>query len=70
MQSDDELGSTQTLKAEILRIEKMLAKLKGSLSEMYDRHHFLEKYYAQQKLDNLKKELNRREREFYRYIEE
>ena len=30
MQSDDELGSTQTLKAEILRIEKMLAKLKGS----------------------------------------
>ena len=54
MQSDDELGSTQTLKAEILRIEKMLAKLKGSLSEMYDRHHFLEKHYAQQKLNTLK----------------
>ena len=70
MQSDNELGSTQTLKAEILRIEDLLAKLRRSLSEMYDRQHFLEKYSAEQKLETLKKELNRREREFYRYIEE
>ena len=70
MQTDYELGSTQALKAQILRIEDLLAKLRRSLSEMYDRQHFLEKYSAEQKLETLKKELNRREREFYRYIEE
>ena len=70
MQTDYEMGSTQALKAQILRIEDLLAKLRRSLSEMYDRQHFLEKYSAEQKLETLKKELNRREREFYRYIEE
>ena len=70
MQTDYELGSTQALKAQILRIEDLLAKLRRRLSEMYDRQHFLEKYSAEQKLETLKKELNRREREFYRYIEE
>ena len=70
MQTDYELGSTQALKAQILRIEDLLAKLRRSLSEMYDRQHFLEKYSAEQKLETLKKELNRRGREFYRYIEE
>ena len=70
MQTDYELGSTQALKAQILRIEDLLAKLRRSLSEMYDRQHFLEKYSAEQKLETLKKELDRREREFYRYIEE
>ena len=70
MQTDYELGSTQALKAQILRIEDLLAKLRRSLSEMYDRQHFLEKYSAEQKLTTLKKELNRREMEFYRYIEE
>ena len=70
MQTDYELGSTQALKAQILRIEDLLAKLRRSLSEMYDRQHFLEKYSAEQKLETLKKELNRCEREFYRYIEE
>ena len=70
MQTDYELGSTQALKAQILRIEDLLAKLRRSLSEMYDRQHFLEKYSAEQKLETLKKELNRREREFFRYIEE
>ena len=70
MQTDYELGSTQALKAQILRIEDLLAKLKSTLSEMYDRQHFLEKYSAEQKLEKLKKELRRREMEFYRYIEE
>jgi len=70
MQNDNELGSTQALKAQILRIENQLVHLKSTLSEMYDRQHFLEKYSAEQKLDKLKKELNRREMEFYRYIEE
>ena len=70
MQTADELGSTQALKAQILRIENQLVHLKGTLSEMYDRHQFLEKYSAEQKLEKLKKELHRREMEFYRYIEE
>ncbi|SVA34981.1 uncharacterized protein METZ01_LOCUS87835 [marine metagenome] len=70
MQNDNELGSTQALKAQILRIENQLVHLKSTLSEMYDRQHFLEKYSAEQKLDKLKKELNKREMEFYRYIEE
>ena len=70
MQTDYELGSTQALKAQILRIESSLAKLKSSLSEMYDRQHFLEKYSAEQKLNKLKNELRRREMEFYRYIDE
>jgi hypothetical protein len=70
MQTADELGSTQALKAQILRIENQLVHLKSTLSEMYDRQHFLEKYSAEQKLEKLKKELHRREMEFYRYIEE
>lgn len=70
MQNDDELEPTQALKARLLRIETLQAKLKASLSEMYDRQHFIEKYSAEKKLNQLKKEHNIHEMEFYRYLEE